>query len=140
MNRPFLITLPITVKTYDIDFLNIVHNMVYIRWLEDLRFQMLADYLPLDSLLADGVSPVLLKTEIEYRWAVRLGDRPVGQMWMVELQSTRWIVEAEIKVEDKVAAWARQTGFFGNLQTLRPARVPKPLRERWQTAINQSQP
>ena len=132
MNRPFLITIPITVKTYDIDFLNIVHNMVYIRWLEDLRFQMLADYLPLESLLAEGVSPVLLKTEIEYRWAVRLGDHAVGQMWMAELQNTRWIVEAEIKVEDKVAAWARQTGFFGNLQTLRPARVPKALREQWQ--------
>lgn len=132
MTRPFLITLPITVKTYDIDFLNIVHNMVYIRWLEDLRFQMLADYLPLDSLMADGIAPVLLKTEIEYRWAVRLGDRPVGQMWMVELQNTRWMVEAEITVEGKVAVWARQTGFFGNLQTLRPARVPNALREQWQ--------
>ncbi len=131
MNRPFLITVPITVKTYDIDFLNIVHNMVYIRWLEDLRFQMLADYLPLESLLAEGVSPVLLKTQIEYRWAVRLGDHAVGQMWMAELQNTRWIVEAEIKVEEKVAAWARQTGFFGNLQTLRPARVPRALREQW---------
>lgn len=138
MTRLFLITLPITVKTYDIDFLNIVHNMVYIRWLEDLRFQMLADYLPLDKLLADGISPVLLKTEIEYRWAVRLGDKPVGQMWMAELQNTRWIVEAEITVEDKVAVWARQTGFFGNLQTLRPARVPKALREQWQ-AVNRSE-
>jgi hypothetical protein len=27
MNRPFLITLPITVKTYDIDFLNIEYAL-----------------------------------------------------------------------------------------------------------------
>jgi acyl-CoA thioesterase FadM len=27
--RPFLVTLPITVKTYDIDFAAIVHNAVY---------------------------------------------------------------------------------------------------------------
>ncbi|MCL4870514.1 MAG: acyl-CoA thioesterase [Anaerolineae bacterium] len=132
MGKPFLIELPITVKTYDIDFLNIVHNMVYIRWLEDLRFQMLADYLPLESLLADGISPVLLKTEIEYRWAVRLGDPVVGQMWMAELQNTRWILEAEISVGDKIAAWARQTGFFADLKTVRPARMPKALREQWQ--------
>jgi acyl-CoA thioesterase FadM len=40
--RPLLVELPIVVKTYDIDFANIVHNRVYIRWLEDLRQQRLA--------------------------------------------------------------------------------------------------
>ena len=44
MQRPFLITLPITVKTYDIDYAAIVHNAVYIRWLEDLRTLLLADH------------------------------------------------------------------------------------------------
>ena len=34
--RPLLVTLPIRVQTYDIDFASHVNNQVYIRWLEDL--------------------------------------------------------------------------------------------------------
>ncbi len=35
--RGLLIVRPIVVLTYDIDFANIVHYFVYLRWLEDLR-------------------------------------------------------------------------------------------------------
>lgn len=35
--RPFEVTLTIPVRPYDVDFLGIVHNLVYIRWLEDYR-------------------------------------------------------------------------------------------------------
>ena len=45
--RPLLIERPIVVRTYDIDFANIVHNIVYFRWLEDLRSEILADVLPI---------------------------------------------------------------------------------------------
>ena len=31
--RPLHVELPITVKTYDIDFLGIVSNIAYVRWL-----------------------------------------------------------------------------------------------------------
>jgi len=41
-----------TVHTYDIDFANIVSNIVYIRWLEGLRLAMLDRYLPLQTQLA----------------------------------------------------------------------------------------
>jgi len=37
--RPFLIEVPLPVRTYDIDFAGIVSNIVYIRWLEDLRLE-----------------------------------------------------------------------------------------------------
>ena len=45
--RALLIERPIVVRTYDIDFANIVHNIVYFRWLEDLRSEILADVLPI---------------------------------------------------------------------------------------------
>lgn len=125
---PFFTQLSIVVKTYDIDFANIVHNMVYIRWLEDLRFQMLAEHYPMEQLLADGVTPILTKTEIEYRWPVRLGDVVNGRMWISNLGNTRWTVQAEIVVGDKVCVTASQTGYFADLQTLRPARIPANFR------------
>ena len=39
--RPLLVTLPHNVQTYDIDFANHVNNQVYVRWLEDLRMELL---------------------------------------------------------------------------------------------------
>jgi acyl-CoA thioester hydrolase len=41
--RPLRIQLPSTVKTYDIEFADIVHNMVYIGWGEDLRLRVVED-------------------------------------------------------------------------------------------------
>lgn len=126
------VTLPITVMTYDIDYAQIVHNAVYIRWLEDLRTALIRDAYAIEDLIADGVSPILTKTEIEYRLPVRFGEDAVGEMWVSELGRTRWIIEAEIKVGEEVRTWARQEGYFADLRKLRPVRVPERLRELWQ--------
>jgi acyl-CoA thioester hydrolase len=57
--RPLEVELVLPVKTYDIDFAGIVSNIVYIRWLEDLRLEMLDAYLPLQKMLEDGIAPIL---------------------------------------------------------------------------------
>ena len=130
--RALLIERPIVVRTYDIDFANIVHNIVYFRWLEDLRSEILADVLPIDEILTTGISPILTASAIEYQWPVRIGDAAVGRMWVAELSRTRWTLAAEIVVGDHVCAAARQSGYFANLKTLRPVRVPERLRKAWE--------
>jgi acyl-CoA thioesterase FadM len=83
--QPLEITLPIVVRTYDIDFAGIVSNIVYIRWLEDLRLQLLAEYFPLDTAMQSmNIAPVLLRTEIDYKRAIRLFDAVQGRMWLAE--------------------------------------------------------
>jgi acyl-CoA thioester hydrolase len=129
-----LVEMPFTVKTYDVDFAGIVHNMVYIRWLEDLRFLFLADTMPVETLLAEGISPILVKTTIEYKWPVRMGDQPVGRMWISAAGQTRWTVRGQITLDGKVAADATQVGYFASLKTLRPIRIPDPLRREWDQA------
>jgi acyl-CoA thioester hydrolase len=129
--RPLLIEHPIVVRTYDIDFANIVHNIVYFRWLEDLRSEILADVLPIDEILATGISPILTRSEIDYRRPVRIGDAAGGRMWVADLSRTRWTLAAEIVVGDQVCASARQSGYFADLKTLRPVRVPDKLREQF---------
>ncbi|MCI0576450.1 MAG: acyl-CoA thioesterase [Chloroflexi bacterium] len=131
--KPLSIELTLTVKTYDVDFAGIVSNIVYIRWLEDLRLQILAEYLPLAGLIAAGVGPVLTRTEIEYRRPLRLGDEAVGRMWVSKLGRLRWEVTAEIVMGEEVAAAAVQTGIFVTLATLRPAPVPAAMREKWES-------
>jgi acyl-CoA thioester hydrolase len=53
------IRLAFPVKTYDVDFAGIVSNIVYVRWLEDLRLELLARTCPLARLVAEGIGPVL---------------------------------------------------------------------------------
>lgn len=130
-SRPLLVTLDLTVRTYDIDFVNIVHNRVYIRWLEDLRQQILEPYLPIARMFADGYSPILTHTEIDYRHPVRFGDKIIGLMWVKDLSRTRWTVEAEIVKGETVAAFALQSGYFADLDSLRPVRIPQALRSLW---------
>lgn len=133
--RPLMIARLITVRTYDVDFAHIVHNIVYLRWLEDLRSEILTDVLPIDVILASGVSPILTRTEIDYLWPVRIGDQVTGRMWVANLSRTRWTLAAEIGVGEQICAAARQSGYFADLKTLRPVRVPAQLQSRWQVAV-----
>jgi acyl-CoA thioester hydrolase len=126
--RTLLIERPIVVRTYDVDFANIVHNIVFLRWLEDLRSEILVDVLPIDAILETGVTPILTRTEIDYLWPVRIGDRVLGRMWVADLSHTRWTLAAEIETGGRVCAAARQMGYFADLKTLRPVRVPEQLR------------
>jgi len=130
---PSLITLPIKVKSYDIDFANIVHNAVYSRWLEDLRSELILAVYSFEEMLADGISPILTKTEIEYRLPIRFGEEVTGSMWVSGLTRVRWTVEAEFRVGEQIRTFSRQQGYFASLKTLRPIRVPEKLRAQWDT-------
>lgn len=44
--RRFETTMAVKVATYDIDYANHVSNIVYFRWLEDLRLQLLEENFP----------------------------------------------------------------------------------------------
>lgn len=123
------IVLPITVRTYDIDFAGIVSNIVYIRWLEDLRLQMLAAYFPLDRAMQTmNLAPVLLRTEIDYKRAIRLFDAVQGRMALAEAGPVRQVLQAEFTVDGHVHAAARQTTCFIDLTSGRPAPTPAAIR------------
>lgn len=123
------ITHPFTVRTYDIDFANIVSNIVYIRWLEDLRLQMLAEFFPLDTAMqALGIAPVLLRTEIDYKRAIRLFDEVQGRMWLEQSGRVRQMLAAEFAVDGRVHATARQTTCFIDLTSGRPVPTPEAIR------------
>ena len=135
------VTLNLQVKTYDIDFAGIVSNIVYLRWLEDLRLEMLETYLPLKQLMARGYCPIIASTEIKYKKALRIFDRPVAKMWVsglgrseaMPLGLSRCILQAEICLDNQIVTTATQTGFFINLETMRPMAVPQELKAIYQS-------
>jgi acyl-CoA thioester hydrolase len=121
---------PLPIRTYDIDFAGIVSNIVFIRWLEDLRLGLLEQAYPLIRALAEDVAPILLATHISYRRPVRIGDPLLGRMRVAGLSRVRWRLAAEFTVNGAVYAEAEQEGLFMRLSTRRPIAIPEPIR-RW---------
>jgi acyl-CoA thioester hydrolase len=67
---PFETSLSLTVRTYDIDFAGIVSNIVFIRWLEDLRCEILVNHLSIADQLQNGIAPLLIQTKIDYKKSI----------------------------------------------------------------------
>jgi acyl-CoA thioester hydrolase len=118
------------IRTYDIDFAGIVSNIVFIRWLEDLRLGLMDRAYPLIQALAEDVAPILLSTRITYRRPVTIADPLVGRIRVAGLTRVRWQLAAEFLVNGTVHAEAAQEGLFMRLSTRKPIAIPEPIR-RW---------
>ena len=118
------------VQTYDIDFAGVVSNIVFIRWLEDLRLGLMDRAYPLIQALAEDVAPILLATRITYRRPVTIADPLVGRIRVADLGRVRWRLAAEFAVGATIHAEAEQEGLFMRLSTRRPIAIPAPIR-RW---------
>ena len=121
---------PLPIRTYDIDFAGIVSNIVFIRWLEDLRLGLLDQAYPLIQALAEDVAPILLATRISYRKPVTIADPLLGRMRVAGLSRVRWRLAAEFTVNGALHAEAEQEGLFMRLSTRRPIAIPEPIRRR----------
>lgn len=124
------ITLAFKVMTYDIDFAGVVSNITYVRWLEDLRNLLAERRLTLGDAFARGITPVLMRTEIDYLAPVRFPDTVDGRMWPEHMGRARWVLTAEFTscATGQVTARARQTGVFVSLETLKPVPLPAEYR------------
>jgi acyl-CoA thioester hydrolase len=137
--NPFEVSLPLPVKTYDIDFAGIVSNIVYVRWLEDLRCEILTNYLPIEQQLKREFAPVILQTQIEYKKPIKISEKPFGRMWISKMKVLKWVVTAEILVAGTIAATAEQMGCFVNLSSGHPIPIPKELSEMYFEYLQSSQ-
>lgn len=133
--RPVMVTLPLKVQTYDIDFAGHVNNGVYVRWLEDLRMELLRTYYPMEKLIADGIYPVLHSTFITYRRSIGILDQPTARMWCKELGRASVHLEAEISVGETVCAHAVQRAVFLKTHSTLPARIPQVLIDEFKRSL-----
>jgi len=129
---PLYVELSFQPKTYDIDFAGHVSNIVYIRWLEDLRLALLDTYLPLATLMEKGIAPVVMRTTIDYKKPVKLFEKPIGKMWAGDIGNVKGILLAEFSVNGVVVASAEQIGIFVRLESGRPVASPDELRRHFE--------
>jgi acyl-CoA thioester hydrolase len=79
--------------------------------------------------MENGVTPVLVSTEIHYKKSIRLFDRPRAKMWLSDLSQATLTIDAEIYLDDVLATQARHVGVFVDIARMKPIRVPKLFRE-----------
>ncbi|MCG8482488.1 MAG: acyl-CoA thioesterase [Clostridia bacterium] len=124
MNRPMEIEMPITINGYDVDVMGIVNNIVYIRWFEDLRLQFLAKYYPYDEIVRSGRSPMLMKTEAEYKLPLTIYDKPIGRCWISNMGRLKWEMGYEIVSGENIHCRGKQLGCFYDMNAKKVARLP----------------
>jgi|SRR5277367_3025798 len=134
-SKPLLSELDLVVRMYDIDFNSHVSNIVYIRWLEDMRMVGFERIVPLRNCLDLGQVPILIRTDIRYRRPVNMFDEPKGLMWVSGYTKTSFTIEAEIQVNGECCADATQTIVFVNEKTGKLIRLPESIAQRFQQEL-----
>lgn len=105
----------LTVNTYDIDVAGHVNNIVYVRWLEDLRNKLFTQIYSMEKLLEINHHLVVISSEIKYRKQIKLFDKPVGKMFVHSYSHGMFVFKAEINVGDHLAFVATQKCVLMNL-------------------------
>ena len=129
MEKLLIAEMPITINAYDIDAMGIVSNIVYVRWFEDLRMKFLNEQLPLSEMMREQVSPILIKTEANYKAPLTIFDHPIGRCWLLNSGETRWEMEFEIITDNIIHCKGIQKGCFYDLSKKKVTRMPRKLWE-----------
>jgi YbgC/YbaW family acyl-CoA thioester hydrolase len=81
----------VQVMFFDTDCAAVVHNIAYLRFIEVAR-TLLAEQLGLGlaQMAENQRYPVVVRTEIDYRRAAKLGDRLVVEGWLDRLERVRF--------------------------------------------------
>jgi YbgC/YbaW family acyl-CoA thioester hydrolase len=102
----------VQVMFFDTDCGGVVSNIAYLRFIEIARTSLAEELgLPLSEMAKTQKYPVVVRTEIDYRRAAKLGDRLVIDGWLDDLQRARfWCAFRISRPADKaLIAECRQT-------------------------------
>ena len=81
----------VQVMFFDTDCGGVVSNIAYLRFIEIARTLLAEELgLPFAEMAQTQRYPVVVKTEIDYRRAAKLGDRLVIEAWLDDLQRARF--------------------------------------------------
>lgn len=117
----------VQVMFFDTDCAAVVHNLAYLRFIEVAR-TLLAEQLGLGlaQMAENQRYPVVVRTEIDYRRAARLGDRLVVEGWLDGLERVRfWCAFRVIRpVDEMLIAECRQMLAIIQMPEAKLLRVP----------------
>ncbi len=109
----------------DIDQLGHVNNAVYVRWVQEVaiaHWQARAKPAWLENYVW-----VVVRHEIDYKRAARLGDQLEAQTWVGSHSGARFDRLVNIMRGDMVLVAAKTTWAMVDMKSLRPVRIPSEL-------------
>lgn len=118
----------VTVMFYDTDCAGVVHNIAYLRFIEEARTIMAEKMgMPLRQMVETGLYPVVLRTEIDYRSPGKLGDRLIVRGGVSELGRVRfWVLFEIIRPEDNtILVTCRQSLALIRMPGAKAERLPE---------------
>ena len=121
------IEMPFSVASYDVDYGGVVSNIVYVRWMEDMRHALIERLYPFQRQMAERIAPAVVDTHMQYHKPLRFLDHPLGRMSASLGGGVRLVFDAQVLLGPAVVATARQECVFLHLDTGRPMRVPSQI-------------
>lgn len=126
--------IPLTIYAFDVDYMGIVHNIVYLRWLEQIRTDFLSRYYSIADSLETGICPIIAKTEMNYHSPLRVTDIAAAKFKVEDVGRSKWVISMEIYSGETLNFRADQTGMFYDINRKKPARTPSHVREAFEKA------
>src|SRR5213079_1427497 len=118
----------VRVMFFDTDCAAVVHNIAYLRFIEVARTRLAEQLgLGLSQMTKAQRYPVIVRTEIDYRTAAKLGERLVVDGWLERFERVRfWCAFQVTRPEDNVLiAECRQTLAIVQMPGPKLLRVPE---------------
>ncbi len=135
------IAVAIRVYYYDTDAAGVVHNVAYLRFVEEARTR-LAEHVAwsLEEMATGPVIPVVARTEIDYLRPARLGDRLLIDARLTSIGSASFEMDFVVTRPDDGATIARcrQKLVGVNRASGRPCRTRQDWRDRWPRLVGQA--
>jgi len=122
------ISTEVRVMYFDTDAGGVVHNIVYLRFIETARtllaIQMGMDFAEIER---TGIHAVVSRTEIDYKRPAKLGDTLRIEGRVVEWSGVRFWVEFEVirTSDDALLVKCRQALALVQMPTGKPVRLPE---------------
>jgi YbgC/YbaW family acyl-CoA thioester hydrolase len=117
----------VQVMFFDTDCAAVVHNIAYLRFIEVARTHLAEQLgLGLSQMAENQKYPVVVRTEIDYRRAAKLGDRLLVEGWLDRLERVRFWCAFRIfrPVDETLIAECRQMLAIIQMPEAKLLRVP----------------
>ena len=117
----------VQVMFFDTDCAAVVHNIAYLRFIEVARTHLAEQLgLGLAQMAENQKYPVVVRTEIDYRRAAKLGDHLVVEGWLDQLERVRFWCAFRIlrPLDETLIAECRQMLAIIQMPEAKLLRVP----------------
>lgn len=121
---PHVFYLPITVAPEDIDELNHVNNIVYLRYVQDAAIR---HWKTVPNEIASQIIWMARRHEIDYLKQAFLGEELIAKTWVDDFVGVKSIRHCEIMRGEEVLARSVTHWISLDAQTLRPKRITEEI-------------